>query len=190
MPVMGYSGRLDPLVGCDGEQFASSPLKSGGAMGSRGRSIRLRIYFLVAIPLVAMIGLLAYVAGTTVNNAVNLDRAPNLINATSLPTAEFVELVQNERAAAVVYLFLAAMDSAGTKSSETPDEAKAINVLIAGMNQMSTLRGAVTSRALSPLQALVGYSAGIQNELKLFLAEADSLTNATAAGQAMGLIAL
>ena len=31
-------------------------------MGSRGRSIRLRIYFLVAIPLIAMVGLLAYVA--------------------------------------------------------------------------------------------------------------------------------
>ena len=77
----------------------------GGAMGSRGRSIRLRIYFLVAIPLVAMVGLLAYVAGSTVNNAINLDRAPNLINATSLPTANFVKLVQNERTAAVVYLF-------------------------------------------------------------------------------------
>ena len=183
-------------------------------MGSRGRSVRLRIYFLVAIPLIAMVGLLAYVAGTTVNNAINLDRAPNLINATSLPTAKFVALVQNERAAAVVYLFrptpvnlaaygaavkatdadkptfLAAMDSPGTKSSETPDEAKAISVLIAGLNQMPTLRGAVTNRAVTPLQALGGYSAGIQNELKLFLAEADSLTNATAAGQALGLIAL
>ena len=74
-------------------------------MGSRGRSIRLRIYFLVAIPLIAMVGLLAYVASTTVNNAINLDRAPNLINATSLPTAEFINLLQNERAAAVIYLF-------------------------------------------------------------------------------------
>ena len=182
-------------------------------MGSRGRSIRLRIYFLVAIPLVAMVGLLAYVVGTSVNNAINLDRVPNLINATSLPAAKFVVLVQNERAAAVVYLFqptpanlaaydaavkatdadkptfLAAMDSPGTKGSETPDEAKAISVLIVGLNQMQTLRGAVTNRAVSPLQALGGYSAGIQNELKLFLAEADSLTNATAAAQALGLIA-
>ena len=88
-------------------------------MGSRGRSIRLRIYFLVAIPLIAMVGLLAYVASTTVNNAVNLDRAPNLINATSLPTAEFINLLQSERAAAVIYLFqptpdnLAAYDNAG-----------------------------------------------------------------------------
>ena len=44
-------------------------------MGSRGRSIRLRIYFLVAIPLIAMAGLLAYVVTTTVYNAVSLDRA-------------------------------------------------------------------------------------------------------------------
>ena len=183
-------------------------------MGSRGRSIRFRIYFLVAIPLVAMVGLLAYVAGTSVNNAINLDRAPNLINATSLPTAEFVKLVQNERAAAVVFLFqptlanlaayesavkatdagkpafLAAMGSPGTKGSETAAEAKAISVLIAGLNQLQALRGAVTSQAISPLQALGGYNAGIQNELKLFLAEADSLTNAAAAGQALGLIAL
>jgi len=95
-----------------------------------------------------MIGLLAYVAGTSINNAVNLDRAPNLINATFVPTAEFARNVQNERAAAVVYLFqpspdnlaayqaavaattaaqpgfLAAMDSPGTKSTETADEAQ------------------------------------------------------------------
>jgi len=118
-------------------------------MGSRGRSIRLRIYFLVAIPLVAMIGLLAYVAGTSVNNAINLDRAPDLINATSLPTANFIRFVQDERAAAVIYLFepsqanlaayqaavkatdgdepafLAAMESPGTKRSETPPRRRA-----------------------------------------------------------------
>ena len=180
-------------------------------MGSRGRSIRLRIYFLVAIPLVAMVGLLAYVAGTSVNNAINLDRAPNLINATSLPTAIFTKFVQNERAAAVVYLFqptpanlaayhaavkatdadkptfLAAMKSPGTKGSETADEAKAIGVLIAGLNQMPALRAA-SRTGPSPAASGRRVPAGIQNELKLFLAEADSLTNATAAAQALGLI--
>ena len=74
-------------------------------MGSRGRSIRLRIYFLVAIPLIAMVGLLAYVVTTTVNNAVSLDRAPNLVNATAVPAAKFGTFVEAERAAAVVYLF-------------------------------------------------------------------------------------
>ena len=43
-------------------------------MGSRGRSIRLRIFFLVAIPLIAMAGLLAYAAGTSISNAIDLDR--------------------------------------------------------------------------------------------------------------------
>jgi signal transduction histidine kinase len=182
-------------------------------MGSRGRSIRLRIYFLVAIPLVAMIGLLAYVAGTSVNNAINLDRAPDLINATSLPTANFIRFVQDERAAAVIYLFeptqanlaayqaavkatdgdepafLAAMESPGTKSSETPAEAQGIAAVIAGLSPMKTLRTGVENRALSPLAALQDYSAGILNEPRLFLDQADSLTNATAASQALGLIA-
>ena len=182
-------------------------------MGSRGRSIRLRIYFLVAIPLIAMIGLLAYVAGTSVNNAINLDRAPDLINATSLPTANFIRFVQAERAAAVIYLFkptqanlaayqaavkatdgdepafLAAMESPGTKNSETPAEAQGIAAVIAGLSPMKTLRTGVENRTLSPLTALQDYSAGILNEPRLFLDEADSLTNATAASQALGLIA-
>jgi hypothetical protein len=59
----------------------------------------------VAIPLVTMIGLLAYVATTSIHNAINLDRAPSLINATSVPTAKFVNYLQNERLAAVVYMF-------------------------------------------------------------------------------------
>ena len=182
-------------------------------MGSRGRSIRLRIYFLVAIPLIAMVGLLAYVASTTVNNAVNLDRAPDLINATSLPTAEFIKVLQDERADAVVYLFqpnaqnqaayatavkasqafqpkfLAAMNSPGTKNSEDAAEAEAIKAIIGGLSQLQGLRGGVTGRALTPLQALGGYNAVILNEPRLFLAEANSLTNAVAAGQALGLIA-
>ena len=182
-------------------------------MGSRGRSIRLRIYFLVAIPLIAMVGLLAYVASTTVNNAVNLDRAPDLINATSLPTAEFIKVLQDERADAVVYLFqpnaqnqaayatavkasqafqpkfLAAMNSPGTKNSEDAAEAQAIKAIIGGLSQLQGLRGGVTGQALTPLQALGGYNAVILNEPRLFLAEANSLTNAVAAGQALGLIA-
>ena len=73
-------------------------------MGSRGRSIRLRIYFLVAIPLITMLGLFAYVAYGSVTNWLNLDRAPNLIRATSVPMTNFVSLLQAERRAAVVYL--------------------------------------------------------------------------------------
>jgi signal transduction histidine kinase len=182
-------------------------------MGSRSRSIRLRIYSLVAIPLVAMVGLLAYVAGTSVNNAVNLDRAPNLINATSLPAAEFVNYLQDERAAAVTYLFRptpaslaayntaiastsehasafqAAMTSPATVSSETPREAAAISTVLAGLSKLKLLQGEVRARAVTPLDALAAYSQGIAAEPALFLAEANSETGAAAVGQALGLIA-
>jgi signal transduction histidine kinase len=182
-------------------------------MGSRGRSIRLRIYFLVAIPLVAMFGLLAYVAVTSVSNAIDLDRAPSLINATSLPTAKFVGYLQTERAAAVVYLFepnaanlraydtaiagtdgdesafVAAMNSRGTVSSETPSEYKAISGVVSGVDQLGTLRNAVKARALSPLDALAAYSQGIAAEPKLFLVIANSESDTSQLGQAIGLIA-
>ncbi len=72
-------------------------------MGSRGRSIRLRIYSLVAIPLVTMLGLFADVAYTSVTNSVNLDRAPSLIRTTSLPMSYFMDTLQAERRAAFVY---------------------------------------------------------------------------------------
>ena len=72
-------------------------------MGSRGRSIRLMIYFLVAIPLVTMLGLFSDVAYTSVTNFENLDRAPSLIQDTGLPMANFLSTMQAERRAAFVY---------------------------------------------------------------------------------------
>src|ERR1700728_4667790 len=182
-------------------------------MGSRGRSIRLRIYFLVAIPLVALIGLLGYVAGTSINNAIDLDRAPSLINATSLPIANFVSYLQTERAAAVVYLFeptaanlqayntaiaatdgdesafVAAMNSPATVKSETASEYQAITGVVSGVAQLGTLRTAVKAQALSPLAALTAYSQGISAEPRLFLVIANSETDTIQLGQAMGLIA-
>src|SRR6202035_6140921 len=73
-------------------------------MGSRGRSIRLRIYVLVAIPLITMLGLFGYVAYSSVNNWLNQDRAPTLILETSEQLTNFVNVLQTERRAAVVYL--------------------------------------------------------------------------------------
>ena len=74
-----------------------------GAGGRRGPSIRRSLYFLVAIPLLTAIGLYAFVLYTTVGDAINLDRAPNLINATSVPAATFDLKIQNERKASLVY---------------------------------------------------------------------------------------
>jgi signal transduction histidine kinase len=182
-------------------------------MGSRGRSIRLRIYFLVAIPLIAMIGLLAYVAGTTINNAISLDRAPNLVNATAIPAAKFGTFLQAERTAAVVYLFqptaanlaayqaataatdraepafIAAMNSQGTIGTENSSGAQAVGSLVSDLSQLTTLRNAVKARALSPLDALGLYSQGITTQIKLFLLQTESVTLNDQQIQAVGLIA-
>jgi signal transduction histidine kinase len=182
-------------------------------MRSRGRSIRLRIYFLVAIPLVALIGLLAYVAGTAVSNAVSLDRAPNLVDATAIPAAKFGTYLQAERAAAVIYLFqptaanlqayeasitatdkaepdfTSAMTSQATVGTETASETKAISGIVAGLSQLTTLRNAVKARILSPLDALNFYSQGPAAENKLFLIETESVVVTDQLPQAIGLIA-
>jgi len=182
-------------------------------MGSRGRSIRLRIYFLVAIPLVTMIGLLAYLVTTSVDNAISLDRAPNLVDATALPAASFGGYMQAERAAAVVYLFqptaanlqayqaaiaatgkaepafTAAMSSRGTMGTETASGIKAVNGIVAGLSKLTTLRNAVGARILSPLDALAFYSQGLTAENKLFLIQTESVVVTDQLPQAIGLIA-
>jgi signal transduction histidine kinase len=181
-------------------------------MGSRGRSIRLRIYFLVAIPLIAMAGLLAYAVGTSVNNAISVDRVPNLINAAGIPAAKFGVFVETERAAAVVYLskpttaslaayqaaitatskaepaFTAAMTSPAVADSESPSGAKQIKVIFGGLKQLPTLRNAVRARALSPLDALNFYSQGPAATNKLFLIQTESVVPTDQLGPAVGLI--
>ena len=182
-------------------------------MGSRGRSIRLRIYFLVAIPLIAMVGLLGYVVTTTVDSAISLDRAPNLVNATAVPAAKFGTFVEAERTAAVVYLFrpspanlrayqaavaatdkaepafTAAMTSEATTKTETADAAKIVHGIVAGMNQLPKLRAAVQARVLSPIDALNFYSSGFGQQVKLFLTQTESVVVNDQQSQAIGLIA-
>src|SRR6478672_42570 len=182
-------------------------------MGSRGRSIRLRIYFLVAIPLIAMVGLLGYVVTTTVDSAVSLDRAPNLVNATAVPAAKFGTFVEAERTAAVVYLFqpspanlqayqaaiaatdkakpafTAAMTSEATVKTETADAAKIVHGIVTGMNQLPKLRDAVKGRAITPIDAFGFCISGFGDQVKLFLTQTVSVVTNDQQSQAIGLIA-
>jgi hypothetical protein len=181
-------------------------------MGSRGRSIRRRIYFLVAIPLITMLGLFSYVAYGSITNFLNLDRAPNLIRATSEPLTNFVSLLQSERRAAVVYLSApdtanldayqnaitvtkngelpleAALNSAGTKGSTTAQETAAIDKMTADVAGITQLRTAVSAARLQPLAALLAYTNIIADQDTVFQAEANSISDASAATQGLGLI--
>ena len=177
------------------------------AGGWRGPSIRRLLYFLVAIPLLTVIGLYAFVLYTTVGDAVNLDRAPNLINATSVPAAQFDLFIEAERKASMVYLaaptpanraqlaaaqaatvqnfptFRSQMTSAATTQSATTGETNAINKLIAEVQQLSAIRPGITARAVAPATVMAAYTGILNEELQLFIQENESLTNGPATGQ-------
>ena len=181
-------------------------------MGSRGRSIRLRIYFLVAIPLLTMLGLFGYVTYTSVTTFQNLDRAPTLIQETSEPLTNFVNLLQTERRAAVVYLsqpsqanlssfqsavtvtkngakqVAVALNSPATKESSTPAETTAIVAITKQINSLGKLRAGVEGKQLAPLDALLAYTNIIAGQGAVLQAEASSITSAAPALQGLGLI--
>ncbi len=181
-------------------------------MGSRGRSIRLRIFILVAIPLITMLGLFGYVAYTSVTNWLNLDRAPTLINETSEPLTNFVNVLQSERRAAVVYLshpdaanlasfqsavtatkndavtVNAALTSPATKQASTPTETAAIDKVLTQINGMAGLRAQVTGKTLAPLDALEQYTNIIAGQGAVLQAEASSIQSSAPVLQGLGLI--
>jgi Nitrate and nitrite sensing len=171
-------------------------------MGSRGRSIRLRIYFLVAIPLITMLGLFGYVAYTSTTTYLNLDRAPDLINATAEPLTNFVNLLQAERRDAVVYAsdpssanlaayrsaistteagelqVTAALHSAGTTSSASAAETNGIASMTAALNSLPQLRNGTLAKKLSPLTAFGDYTNVIAGQGAVLQAEANSISDA------------
>src|SRR5580698_6573743 len=181
-------------------------------MGSRGRSIRLRIYFLVAIPLITMLGLFGYVAYTSTTTYLNLDRAPDLINATAEPLTNFVNLLQAERRAAVVYAaapssanldayhsaittseagevqVTAALNSAGTKNSAYTAETNGIASMTAALDSLPQLRDGILAKKLPALTAFADYTNVIAGQGAVLQAEASSISDAAGVEQGLGLI--
>ena len=182
------------------------------AGGWRGPSIRHLLYLLVAVPLLTVIGLYAFVLYTTVGDAINLDRAPNLINATSVPAAQFDMNIQNERKASLVYLaaptaanraqleaaqnattqafptFRAKMTSPATTGAATTAEGAVIKQMIASIQGLASIRPVILARAIAPTQVFGAFSNILTQELQLFVQENRSLTNATAATQSLAII--
>ncbi|HXP54295.1 MAG TPA: nitrate- and nitrite sensing domain-containing protein, partial [Streptosporangiaceae bacterium] len=183
-----------------------------GADGRRGPSIRRPLYLLVAVPLLTVIGLYGFVLYTTVGDAINLDRAPALINATSVPAAQFDINIQNERKASMVYLaapnpnnraaltaaqdattqafpaFQAKMNSAATKNAATSAELTVVRQMLSSIQGLSQIRPAITARAIQPTAVFQAFSNILSEELSLFVKENTSLTNAAAATGSLAII--
>jgi signal transduction histidine kinase len=183
-----------------------------GADRRRGPSIRRPIYLLVAVPLLTVLGLYGFVLYTTVGDAINLDRAPALINATSVPAASFNINIQNERKASLVYLvaptaanktalaaaqnattqafptFQANLTGAATKNAATPAELTVIRQMLNSVQGLGKIRPAVTARAIQPTEVFNAFSNILAEEVQLFVKENASLTNASAATGSLAII--
>jgi signal transduction histidine kinase len=180
-------------------------------MGLRRRSIRLRIFLLVAVPIVSLTGLYAFAATITASNAINLSRSTALKNTIGTPVGNLESQIDLERLQAVVYLAapvpsnLAALRAQEQKtdqawaalktaaadtmnSSPGAQEKQAIDALLADSARLAQLRSGVTSRSVSRPQAIAGYAAIVSDADDVLNAVILQETNVTLVTQTLALV--
>ena len=150
-------------------------------MGLRHRSIRLRIFLLVAIPILSLVGLYVFAATITASDALNLARSRTLKDTIGTPVGNLEAQIDLERMQAVVYLAapvpsnLAALHAQEAKteqsqkaftdavnsaaSSAGPAEKQAIAVLVKDTAGLAALRSKIVSLAITRPEVISAYAA-------------------------------
>jgi hypothetical protein len=155
-------------------------------MGLRRRSIRLRIFLLVVIPILSLIGIYAFAATITASNAINLSRSRLVFNTISLPSGLMESALDSERVYAVVYLadpapldraallaqeqktdrsiaaFKAAANAAA--GSESAPEKQAFTTMFAGLARLPALRSRIASQAISRQLVISAYGSLVSQD--------------------------
>jgi signal transduction histidine kinase len=150
-------------------------------MGLRLRSIRQRIFLLVLLPVLSLIGLYAFATFLTVRGAVNLSQAATIKSATGQPTGALLSQLDAERPLAMVYLSsptganlavlqvqqnktdataaaaASALNSSNTMNNATAPEKLAIATLLKDIKGLPALRAQVHSQIISKSRALDEY---------------------------------
>jgi len=155
-------------------------------MGLRRRSIRLRIFLLVVIPILSLIGIYAFAATITASNALNLSRSRTVFNTISLPSGLLESALDSERVYAVVYLAdpapldraglqaqeqktdrsIAAFKAAGNAaaSSESAAEKQAFATMFTDLARLPALRSRIAAQAISRPQAISAYGSMVTQD--------------------------
>jgi signal transduction histidine kinase len=152
-------------------------------MRLRHTSIRVRVFLLVLIPLVATIGIYAYAVGGELGTAVGLSNAGKVSGATIDPLSATLQALSAERDAAVTYLVIpssqtmtalqqqeavtdkAARVATGVSKSglvvanASPLEKTEARKFARDLGTLSALRGEVASSSISTTAAINDYSA-------------------------------
>ena len=151
-------------------------------MGLRLRSIRTRIFLLVLIPVLSLIGLYGFATFLTARGAVNLGQASTIKSATGEPIGAFLSQIDAERPLALVYLsaptganlavlqvqqnkttlaataLSSALNSPDTMNNATPAEKHAIATLLTDVKGLPALRAQIRSQIISKPRALDAYN--------------------------------
>ena len=154
-------------------------------MGLRQRSIRLRIFLLVLIPLLSLLGLYIFVASITVGQAIGEAHSRALKNDTGQPVGNFEAQIDSERRVAMIYLaapvpqFLAQLDSqeaktdqarsamtaavnsSATMSDASTAEKQAIDTLLKASAGLGALRGRIAAHTVTRPHAMAAYNSMI-----------------------------
>jgi hypothetical protein len=149
-------------------------------MGLRLRSIRTRIFLLVLIPVLSLIGLYGFATFLTARGAVNLGQASTIKSATGEPIGAFLSQIDAERPLALVYLSAPtgadlavlqvqqnkttvaatalsnALNSPDTMNNATPAEKKAIATLLTEAKSLPALRAQIRSQIISKSRTPAG----------------------------------
>ncbi len=150
-------------------------------MGLHRRSIRLRIFLLVLIPILSLVGLYAFVVSITARDAINLARSKTVKNTIGLPTGQLEAQIDAERLIAAVYLaspnpltlaalhaqelktgravsgFRTAVGASATMGNASAPEKQAFAALLTDMAGLGALHSQISSRTISRTQAANEY---------------------------------
>ncbi len=151
-------------------------------MGLRRRSLRLRIFLLVLIPLLSLLGLYIFVASITVGQALSEAHTRAADRDTGTPIGNFETQLYAERRIAMIYVaapapqFLtqldaqeaktdrarsamaAAVTSGATQSNASGPEKTAIDLLLKSAAGVGALRAEITAGTISKQQVLDSYN--------------------------------
>jgi signal transduction histidine kinase len=179
-------------------------------MGLRRWSIRLRIFLLVAIPILSLIGLYAFTATITASSAISLAQSRTVKDTVATPVGNVESAIDAERLTAVLYLAapvpqnLAALQaeerktdqavagfrraSAAAAGSASAAEQQAFATMSADLAGLGALRSKVASRGISRPAAVAAYDSIVNQDyavLVQIILQQD--TNVTLATQSLAL---
>jgi signal transduction histidine kinase len=181
-------------------------------MRLRLRSIRLRIFLLVVVPVLSLIALYAFATFITARGALTLSQASTIKSVTGQPTGAFLGQIDAERPLAIVYLssptgaslatlqvqqtrtsaaaaaLRTALGSAGTMNNATAPEKQAIATLLKDIKGLPALRAQVRSQIISKSRALAEYNTMVADAYSVLDQAILEQTNATLVTQAQDFV--